>query len=111
MRRWTPAPTGIGDRGNIGTGNRNYTTARQRAIARNTLELRRRRLLERVYRLGARAVAEFVLELIRRGLIADEAELDSRLARYAAADPVILAAVGGDRMPPVPVHLASEAGP
>jgi hypothetical protein len=60
-------------------------------------DARRQRLVERLVALGPRVVLELLLELAeRRGL----AHLDQRLERYAALDPALLRAVGGDRMPP-----------
>lgn len=71
----------------------------------NFRELWRRRQVEGIYRLGARAVYELFAELIRHNLV-DEATLDARLVKFAAADPAKLAVAGGDQMPATPVHFA-----
>jgi hypothetical protein len=63
--------------------------------------LRRKRHVERLYSLDARAVFELD-EIARHHGIGDD--LDRRLARYATVDPVILAAVGGDRFARTPIR-------
>ena len=80
------------------------SAARQAAARR----LRRQRLVEAIARLGApRIWFEFVDELIRHHPdIADD--IDRRLARYAAVDAEILAAVGGDRFPMSPTRAVSR---
>ena len=56
------------------------------------------RMIERVHALGPRPLAEMLSEIAAAtgepGLIAD------RLQAYAALDPAVLRAVGGDRFPP-----------
>jgi hypothetical protein len=47
-------------------------------------------------------VFELVDELDRHHALGDD--LDRRLARYAAVNPQILAAVGGDRFPEAPLR-------
>ena len=65
--------------------------------------LRRQRQVERLHRLGARAVFELVDEIARHHPdIADD--LDARLARFARLDPAVLAAVGADRLPGPPMR-------
>ena len=59
--------------------------------------VRRQRQVETICALGSRVVAELLDELARHHGIA--ADIDHRLARYAACDPVLLAATGGDRFP------------
>jgi hypothetical protein len=71
----------------------------------NFRQICRRRAVERVYGLGARAVYELLDELIGHEIIVNQVALDSRLAKYAAFDPAQLASVGGDRMPTLPLHL------
>jgi len=58
----------------------------------------RRVLIVRVHRLGPRLVVELLKEFVRHRLI-DEDHLDARLSAYAALDPAVLAAAGGDRLP------------
>ena len=64
---------------------------------------RRRRYAEAIHRLGPRALYELLAELRRHhpGIAAD---LDRRVATYAAMDPQILVAAGGDRFPSAPIH-------
>ena len=64
--------------------------------------LRRQRLVERVHRLGVRAVFELLDELDRHYDLGGS--LDRRLSRYAELDPMLLHAIGGDRLPPVPLR-------
>jgi|HubBroStandDraft_4_1064222.scaffolds.fasta_scaffold1020535_2 hypothetical protein len=63
--------------------------------------LRQRRQVQAVYCLGSRAVGELIDEIGRHhGITAD---IDRRLARYAAIDPEMLRAVGGNRWPIAPL--------
>ena len=80
------------------------STTAPAAPAPALLRLRRQRLVERLHRLGPRAVFELLAELARHHPDIAE-DLDRRLARYAALDPAMLAATGGDRFAPLPVHL------
>jgi hypothetical protein len=63
-------------------------------------------LSRQVHALGPRVVAELLAELGARYLI--RTPIEALLERYAALDPAALAAVGGDRMPPPPIHLVRE---
>jgi hypothetical protein len=65
--------------------------------------LRRQRQVELLYALGPRIIFELIDELDRHYGLGDD--LDRRLARYARLDPVILAAVGGDRFPNMPLRM------
>ena len=60
-------------------------------------------MVEHLHRLGPRAVAELLAEIAiatgEPGLIAD------RVEAYAALDPAVLRAVGGDSFPPMPLEL------
>ena len=69
--------------------------------------LRRQRLVERICDLGPRVVFELLDELATRhpGL---DADLDRRLARFAGLDPVVLAAVGGNRFPAGPLRAVGD---
>jgi hypothetical protein len=69
----------------------------------NFSRLRREHQVEQICRHGPRLVAELIEGLVRYALV-DEAELDARLAKFAAADPVALAITDSDRMVPAPVH-------
>jgi hypothetical protein len=59
-------------------------------------------MVECVHRLGARVIAELLAEIAQRHGIADD--IDLRLARYSTLNPEILAAVGADRFPPLPIR-------
>jgi hypothetical protein len=79
--------------------------ALQRLRQGNARSLRRRRLVERIYRVaGLRGVIEFFEELLRHQLV-DEIELDRRLLRYSRMDPGIVRALGADQMPLRPLRL------
>jgi hypothetical protein len=68
--------------------------------------LRWQRYVEAIHPLGARVEFEFIDELVRHHPeIADD--LDERLAQYAALNPDILVALGGDRFPATPLHAVS----
>jgi hypothetical protein len=69
--------------------------------------LRRQRLVARVHPLGDRVFFELLDELDRHG-IAPWALIEPRLERFAALDPELLAALGGDRMPSAPLHLVRD---
>ena len=64
--------------------------------------LRRQRQVVALHRLGARATFELLDELDRRHRLGED--LDERLARYAAIEPSVLRAIGGDRFPPNPTR-------
>ena len=63
-------------------------------VERVMRDLRRRRLYEQVFALGPRPSFELLME------IHNGANLDARLARYAAVDPETIRALGGDQFPP-----------
>ena len=73
------------------------SAAQSQALAR----LRRQRQVERICRIP-RLVAELLDEIGRHYGIGDD--IDRRLERYAAIDPAILAALGADRFPPLPIR-------
>ena len=56
--------------------------------------LQRQQLFKQVYGLGPRPCLELLLE------INSGADLDTRLARYAAINPETIRALGGDQFPP-----------
>ena|ERR1700676_734402 len=64
--------------------------------------LRRQRQVEKICR-TPRLVAELLAEIGRHHGI--EADVGRRVERYAAIDPGILRAVGGDRFPAAPMRL------
>ena len=66
------------------------------------LELRFQRHVERLRRLGPRAVGELLAEI--GAARSCRMEIDRRLARYANLNPEFLWAIGGDRFPPLPIH-------
>src|SRR5438105_11373630 len=75
--------------------------------AQASQRLHRQRLVERVHRLSARALFEFVNELDHHHGLGDD--LDRRLQRYARLDAELLHAVGGDRFPSAPLRLVGGA--
>jgi hypothetical protein len=81
--------------------------ALQAMRARELRRMRRMRLAAVVWKLGERAFFEFLTELDRDYGIVD---LDSRLERYANADPRLLRALGGDRLPPRIIHAVRAPG-
>jgi hypothetical protein len=54
--------------------------------------------VERLHRLGPRALFEFLLEISRERLL--RVDIEQRVARYAALDPSAVEALGGDQFPP-----------
>jgi hypothetical protein len=65
-------------------------------------------LAQRLHCLGARATFEFIDELAKHyPTIADD--LDRRLSRFVRIDPVVLAAVGGDRFPSSPTRIVGRS--
>jgi hypothetical protein len=72
------------------------------ARARETRALRRQQCVERIFRLGPRPVFELIQQLARS---LDDAEVDRLLVRFAALDPGILQALGGNRLPSLPIRL------
>ena len=62
------------------------------------LSLKRQHQVEHVYRLGPRAVGELLDE------VAQGENLDRALEAYQRLTPELLAALGGDRFPPAPIH-------
>ena len=73
-------------------------------------DIRFRRAVSRLHRLGPRVFAELLAELGARYLIREPIErlIDDYLDRL---EPAALAAAGGDRMPPVPIRAIHEAAP
>lgn len=71
-----------------------------------TAAQRRQRHAAALHRLGPRVMLEMLEEIERvHGLPAGD--LDARLGVYAAADPDVLRALGGDRFPPRPLRGVS----
>lgn len=112
MRR-RDAPGRAGDAAGSGIWNFTQhlpdTTTAHPAPAANAaplIRLRRQRHVERLYRLGPRAVFELLDELDRVHRLTD---LDARLARYAAVDPEILRALGANRFPERQFRLVGGA--
>lgn len=76
--------------------------------SRENRRLRRQCAVERVHRLGARVVYELLDEIDRYHDLGDD--LDCRLDRYAALNPDVLRALGGDRLPAPPIHRVGGVG-
>jgi hypothetical protein len=71
-----------------------------------TRHLRRRRHVECIYRLGPRVVFELIDEIDKHHRLGDD--LDQRLARYAAIDPLILGAIRGDQFAGTPTRIVGS---
>ncbi len=61
------------------------------------------RMVERLHRLGPRPTAELLNEIMR--YTGQSKFIADRLQAYAALDPEIVRAVGGDRFPPMPLEV------
>jgi hypothetical protein len=96
-----PAPLAGGNRAGVLQAEHAVDT---REILRNQAQrrLRRQRLIARLHDLGPRAVFEAIDEIDRHRAFGDD--LDSRLQRYADADPELLRAFGADGFPPSPTR-------
>jgi hypothetical protein len=113
-----PAPLAGGSRADVesvhaaerrrNSGSDRPTQPQDDDLAPDILDLRFRRDIEALHRLGARAVYELLVELGRERLIRTAIEVKVR--RYAALDPTIMGAVGGDRFPAAPLHLVQPDG-
>src|SRR4051812_42682747 len=103
MAAENPGPRAIGAGAGINTEHQHVLDTRPRARSQGW-RLRRQWQVERIHRLGARAVAELLDEIGRHNpeIVAD---LDRRIAAYAAIDAEILGAVGGDRFPASPMRV------
>ena len=102
MEKKNPAPGATGDGAGFGmrvSAECGLINLRNQAEQR----LRRQHLIERIHRLGARVVFELLDELDRHHGLGDD--LDRRLEGYAALDQGLLATVGGDRFPALPIRL------
>ncbi len=65
-------------------------------------DLRRRRHVQQVHRLGDRVFGELLAEIgAERGIMTI---IDRKLERYARLDPETLQVTGGDTFSPVPIH-------
>ncbi len=72
------------------------------AVADLVGDMRFRQMVEHIHGLGARAVGEMLAEFAVKHSIT--AALHLTLERYASIDPRALEALGGDRLPPLPIH-------
>ena len=72
-------------------------------------DLRFRRAVERLHRLGPRALYELLIELAASRLI--RTEIERQVERYAALDQAVLHATGGDRFPAAALHLVHDRCP
>ena len=74
----------------------------------NKRQLRRRRQIEEIVRRGhLRSLVELLKELVRHGLV-DQRGLDYRIAAYAAVHAELIKALGGDRLPTLPLHVTAR---
>ena len=66
-------------------------------------ELRFRRQVQHLHRLGPRVTAELLAEIgAERGI---GTIIDSKLDYYTYLDPAAIEAVGGDKFWPIPIHV------
>ncbi len=72
------------------------------AAAEIVADLRFRRRVQRLHRLGDRALGEFLAELGAERSI--QTVIDQKLDTYAEFDPEALEVTGGDGFWPVPIH-------
>jgi hypothetical protein len=71
----------------------------------NAAQLRRRRLVERLFHVaGLRGLVELLDEIVRYGLT-HETDLEQRLVRYARLNPEIVAVLGGNKLPSLPLRI------
>ena len=69
-------------------------------------DLRFRRKVQRLHRLGPRVLSELLAELgVERGI---GTIIDQKIDVYAEIDPAALEAASGDRFWPVPIHKAGQ---
>ena len=69
-------------------------------------DLRFRRQVERIHRLGPRATAELLAEIgAERSIMAI---IDKKLETYVSIEPVALKVAGGGQLPPVPLHEVGD---
>jgi hypothetical protein len=68
--------------------------------------MRFRWLVTQVHRLGPRVVGELLAEIGGEYLI--RTAIETKLERYAALDPAVVRALGGDRFPKTPLHLVQK---
>lgn len=74
----------------------------------NKRQLRRRRQIEEIVRRGhLRSLVKLLKELVRHGLV-DRRGLDYRIAAYAAVHAEFIKALGGDRLPTLPLHVIAR---
>lgn len=71
-------------------------------------KLRRQSMISSVYGLGLRVMTEFIEHAVRNHPDAED-WFNEELARFAALDPALLRAVGGDQVPPLPTRVVAEA--
>ena len=82
-----------------------------RSIGKVTAEivadLRFRRQVERLYRLGPRVVGEVFAHLgAKHGI---QTSIEQTIECFAELEPKALEATGGDHLPPVPLHIIRRA--
>lgn len=69
-------------------------------------DLRFRRKVQRLHRLGDRVLDEFLAEIgAERGITTI---IERKVERYVALDPKALKTLGGDRFPPLPIRVVQQ---
>lgn len=78
-----------------------------RSVAAHVLaDLQLARNVSQLHRLGERALYEMLVELGADHQI--RAEIETKVARFAAIDPIILRALGGDCFPEQPLRIVAR---
>ena len=90
----------------VGTQDRSSDTTLTALRLAASRRMRRQRYVERLCQLGPRVVAELLDELDRHHQLGGD--LDDRLERYAQLDATVLAALGADRFPALPLRCVGE---
>ena len=74
--------------------------------AKTVADMKFRRRVERLHKLGPRAVGELLAELgAERSIVTI---IDRKIDTYLELDPEVLEAAGGDDFPPVPIHEVQQ---
>jgi hypothetical protein len=101
--RRSPVPLAGGNRAGVDTGNDTCPDTRSGTQLQHLTRLHRQYLVCCLHRLGDRVTFEFIDELAGHHPEI-QADLDARLAKFAAADTALLRWTGADRFAPSPLR-------